>query len=287
MKPSVAIITGPTCCGKTEAAIKLAEEIDGEIISCDSVLVYRGMDIGSAKPTREELARIPHHLIDVADVSEKFDVARYVELAKDVLAKILAKGKKPIVAGGSGFYLKAWFSAVADNVKISDDIKNFSKKIEQEEGTDGLKNALLKVDPNAAECVDINNPRRVKNALERCMATRKSAKQLLNEFKTLPCPLGDLDRNLTILDLPDDQLRSRISARTKNMLANGIIEETQQLIANGILSNPSASTAIGYRETIAWLQNGEKDLNSLAETISANTMSLVKKQRKFFRNNLK
>ncbi len=287
MKTSVAIITGPTCCGKSDAAIRLAEEIDGEIISCDSVLVYRGMDIGSAKPSREELEKIPHHLIDVADVSEKFDVARYVELAKDALVKILAKGKKPIVAGGSGFYLKAWFSAVADNVKIGDDIKNFSKKIEFEEGAEGLKKALLKIDPNAAECVDINNPRRVKNALERCVATGKSAKQLLEEFKSLPCPLGDLDRRLTILDLPDDELRARISARTKYMIANGIIEETRALINRGLLTNQSASTAIGYRETIAWLQNNESDSNALAETISNNTMALVKKQRKFFRNNLR
>ncbi len=287
MKTSVAIITGPTCCGKTDAAIKLAEKIDGEIISFDSVLVYRGMDIGSAKPSCDELKKIPHHLIDVADVSEKFDVARYVELAQKALAKIIAKGKKPIVAGGSGFYLKAWFSAVADNVKIADDIKNFSKKIEIEEGAEGLKKALLKIDPNAAECVDINNPRRVKNALERCAATGKSAKQLLEEFKSLPCPLGNLDRHLTILDLPDEKLRARISARTKSMVANGIIDETRALIKRGLLINPSASTAIGYRETIMWLQNNESDTNALIETISNNTMALVKKQRKFFRNNLR
>ncbi len=287
MKTQVAIITGPTCCGKTKAAIELAEKINGEIISCDSVLVYRKMDIGSAKPTKEEIRAIPHHLIDVADISEKFDVARYVELAKEALEKIVAKGKKPIVAGGSGFYLKAWFSAVADNVKISDEIKKISNKIEQENGLEGMKNELSKLDPLANLYVDINNPRRIKNALERCLATGKPIKQLLDEFKALPCPFGEIDRTLTILDLPDNILLNRISERANDMIKNGIIEETKNLIENGLLENQSARTAIGYRETIAWLEEGANNIDALKEIIIKNTMQLVKKQRKFFRNNLK
>ncbi len=287
MKTQVAIITGPTCFGKTKAAIELAEKINGEIISCDSVLVYRKMDIGSAKPTKEEIRAIPHHLIDVADISEKFDVARYVELAKEALEKIVAKGKKPIVAGGSGFYLKAWFSAVADNVKISDEIKKISNKIEQENGLEGMKNELSKLDPLANLYVDINNPRRIKNALERCLATGKPIKQLLDEFKALPCPFGEIDRTLTILDLPDNILLNRISERANDMIKNGIIEETKNLIENGLLENQSARTAIGYRETIAWLEEGANNIDALKEIIIKNTMQLVKKQRKFFRNNLK
>lgn len=287
MKMPITIITGPTCSGKTSKAIELAEKINGEIISCDSVLVYKGMDIGSAKPTKQELARVKHHLIDVSDVSQKFDVSQYIEHAKKALDDILQKGKQPIIAGGSGFYLKAWFSAVTDNLEIPEEVKNLADKIESESGNEGLKQALLKLDANAPKCVDILNPRRVKNAFQRCMASGKSAQQLLDDFKKLPCPLGDFDRNLTILDHPDDQLFARIQERTKQMIKDGIVEETKELLENGILENASASTAIGYRETIAFINENKSDLSELEKEIYANTIALVRKQRKFFRNNLK
>ena len=287
MKMPITIITGPTCSGKTSKAIELAEKINGEIISCDSVLVYKGMDIGSAKPTKQELARVKHHLIHVSDVSQKFDVSQYIEHAKKALDDILQKGKQPIIAGGSGFYLKAWFSAVTDNLEIPEEVKNLADKIESESGNEGLKQALLKLDANAPKCVDILNPRRVKNAFQRCMASGKSAQQLLDDFKKLPCPLGDFDRNLTILDHPDDQLFARIQERTKQMIKDGIVEETKELLENGILENASASTAIGYRETIAFINENKSDLSELEKEIYANTIALVRKQRKFFRNNLK
>ena len=287
MKIPITIITGPTCSGKTSKAIELAEKINGEIISCDSVLVYKGMDIGSAKPTKQELARVKHHLIDVSDVSQKFDVSQYIEHAKKALDDILQKGKQPIIAGGSGFYLKAWFSAVTDNLEIPEEVKNLADKIESESGNEGLKQALLKLDANAPKCVDILNPRRVKNAFQRCMASGKSAQQLLDDFKKLPCPLGDFERNLTILDHPDDQLFARIQERTKQMIKDGIVEETKELLENGILENASASTAIGYRETIAFIKENKSDLSELEKEIYANTIALVRKQRKFFRNNLK
>ena len=287
MKIPITIITGPTCSGKTSKAIELAEKINGEIISCDSVLVYKGMDIGSAKPTKQELARVKHHLIDVSDVSQKFDVSQYIEHAKKALDDILQKGKQPIIAGGSGFYLKAWFSAVTDNLEIPEEVKNLADKIESESGNEGLKQALLKLDANAPKCVDILNPRRVKNAFQRCMASGKSAQQLLDDFKKLPCPLGDFERNLTILDHPDDQLFARIQERTKQMIKDGIVEETKELLENGILENASASTAIGYRETIAFINENKSDLSELEKEIYANTIALVRKQRKFFRNNLK
>ncbi|MBP3357690.1 MAG: tRNA (adenosine(37)-N6)-dimethylallyltransferase MiaA, partial [Opitutales bacterium] len=151
MKIPITIITGPTCCGKTSTAIELAEKIDGEIISCDSVLVYKGMDIGSAKPTKYEQERVKHHLIDVSDVSQKFDVSKYIEHAKKALADILQRGKQPIIAGGSGFYLKAWFSAVTDNLEIPDEVLRKADEIELQSGDEGLKQALLELDPNAPQ----------------------------------------------------------------------------------------------------------------------------------------
>lgn len=287
MKTAITIITGPTCCGKTKASIELAEKIGGEIISCDSVLVYQGMDIGSAKPTIQERKGIPHYLIDVANVSQKFDVSQYIEHSKKALNDILQRGKHPIIVGGSGFYLKAWFSAVTDNIEIPEDVKKLADKIEEESGVEGLKQALLKIDPNAPQCVDILNPRRVKNAFQRCTASGKTSAELLDDFKKLPCPLGDFDRNLTILDFPDDQLFPRIEKRTKQMISDGIIEETKMLIEQGLLNNSSASTAIGYRETIEFIRQNKSDTLELQKQIQTNTIALVRKQRKFFRNNLK
>lgn len=287
MKTKITIITGPTCCGKTSASIDLAEKIGGEIISCDSVLVYKGMDIGSAKPTVQERKGIIHHLIDVADVSQKFDVSQYIEHSRKALQDILEKGKHPIIVGGSGFYLKAWFSAVTDDLKIPDNVKALADKIEAESGAEGLKQALLKIDPDAPTSVDILNPRRVKNAFQRCTASGKTSAELLADFKKLPCPLGDLERNLTILDYPDDILFPRIKERTKQMISSGIIDETKALIERGLLENISASTAIGYRETIEFIQQNKSDQTELLEQIYANTIALVRKQRKFFRNSLK
>lgn len=286
MKPEVKIITGATCAGKTRTALEYARERGAEIISCDSVQVYRGMDIGSAKASKAELAEIPHHLVDVAEPSEKFDVSQYVAAAKTALDGILSRGREAVVTGGSGFYLKAWFAAVTDNLQIPDSVKNAADAIEQGGGADALARELLKLDPRAAECVDIKNPRRVRNAFERCMASGKSARELLDDFKKLPCPLGDIKRNLVILDADNDEILSRIKLRTAQMIRDGLVDETRALIGRGILKNPSASAAIGYRETIEWISNGEKDTSALREKIVAATFALVKKQRKYFRNNL-
>lgn len=279
------IITGATCTGKSAKAIDLAEKIDAEIISCDSVQIYKGMNVGAAKPSKEELARVPHHLIDVAEVSEIFDVAKYAQLAKQAAENILKRGKKIIVAGGSGFYLKAWFCAVTDQIEISQEIKNFADKI-AENGNEALAQALLKIDPKAAEFLDIKNPRRTRNALMRCISSGKNVEQLQKDFAKLECPIGEIKREVILLDLPDETLLERIKSRTAAMIENGLIEETRILLKNDIEKNPSAACAIGYRETINWLKNNSKNTSALAEEISKNTFSLVKKQRKFFRTQL-
>ena len=164
------IITGVTCSGKTSMSMELARKEGAEIISCDSVQIYRGMDIGSAKASAEEMSEIPHHLVDVCDCDKHFDVSEYVALAKEALEDIAARDKKIVVCGGSGFYLRAWFAAVTDGVGIPSEIKSVCDEIERR-GASALKEALLKIDPAAADTVDILNPRRAKNALARCMAT--------------------------------------------------------------------------------------------------------------------
>ncbi len=282
----ITIISGPTCVGKTSYALELAQKIDAEIISCDSVQIYRGMDIGSAKVTSAERVLVPHHLIDVANVDEIFDVAKYVELAKLAFDDIKKRGKNVIVVGGSGFYLKSWFSAVADKIEVSDEIKKFTANIEKE-GIEALARELLKVDPNASQLVDMNNPRRTKNALERCLATSKSVKQLREEFEKLPCPMGELERKFILLDRPDDEILQRIKLRTAAMIKDGLIEETRRLIDAGLLKNPSLKNSVGYKQAIEFIESNSSDFTKLENEIVIQTMSLVHKQRKYFKTQLR
>lgn len=282
----IIIISGPTCSGKTAKSIELAIELGAEIISCDSVQIYRGMDIGSAKATLQERAAVRHWMIDVANPDEHFDVVRYAEQAKLALDDIKRRGKRVIVVGGSGFYLKSWFCAVADFVFISDEIKLESSKIEASGGAQGLAKALLELDKNAAEHLDIFNPRRTKNALERVMATGKSVSELKSDFEKLPCAFGDIKRKFILLDADDEVLNLRIKKRAQAMIEDGLIEETKVLLKHGIEKNPSAFNAIGYRETIAYLASGANEPSSLAEEIALHTRMLVKKQRKFFKTQL-
>jgi len=279
----ITVITGSTCSGKTRAAIDIAEQNNAEIISCDSVQVYRGMDIGSAKATKDELKRIRHHLIDVCEVEDNFDISRYVALAKMALADILGRGKNVVVAGGSGFYLKAWFEPVADELPIDDSIRFTTDKIEAESGATGLAQALLNIDNDADKWVDMLNPRRTKNALARCMASGKSVRQLLDDFAALPCPLGEFEYDIRLLNPPQNILESAIILRTADMIKSGLIEETKKLLNLGIRNNLAARSAIGYRETIAWLDSGSDNIDALREEITKNTISLTKKQRKFLR----
>ncbi len=284
MKP-VTIISGPTCSGKSAYALKLAQETDAEIISCDSVQIYRGMDIGSAKVTPQEQSLVKHHLIDVANVDEIFDVAKYVELAKNAFDDIRARGKNVIVAGGSGFYLKAWFSAVADKIEIPDDIKKFTSQIEKN-GAQQLARELLKIDEKAGELVDMNNPRRTKNALERCLATGKNVKQLREEFEKLPCPIGDFEKEFILIDRPDEDILQRIKQRSKAMIENGLLEETRNLIELGLLKNPSLRNSVGYKQAIEFIENNSTNFAKLENDIVIQTMSLVRKQRKYFKTQL-
>ena len=279
----VTVITGCTCSGKTAAAIEFALKNNAEIVSCDSVQVYRHMDIGSAKASKAELSRVRHHLIDVADVSEIFDDSKYVSCARAALDDIVSRGKNVVVAGGSGFYLMAWFAAVVDNLPIDASIRAESGKIESEGGAEGLAEALLRIDPDAPKFVDMRNPRRTKNALERCMASGKSVAELLDDFSKLPCPMGDLERDLIILEPDSQTLNESILSRSRAMVRGGLIDETRALIDMGMLENPAARSAIGYRETVKWLCSGGSDREALAAEIAKNTIALTKKQRKFFR----
>ncbi|MBR4598083.1 MAG: tRNA (adenosine(37)-N6)-dimethylallyltransferase MiaA [Opitutales bacterium] len=280
----VIIISGPTAAGKTAKAIELALELGAEIISCDSVQVYKHMDIGSAKPSQKELAQVPHHLIDVCPPSRQFSVGEYVELSKIALEKIRKNKHRAIVAGGSGFYLKAWFSPVCDEIEIPKPVKDECEALQKIGGADALKEKLLSLDPCAAEIIDIQNPRRIRPALERVLATSKTLKELRKNFESLPCPLGGFPKKYINIDLPDAELFCRAKLRAQKMVEGGLIEETKKLLLLGIEKNPSACNAIGYRETIAAIK--KNDFSTLAEDIFLSTKHLIKKQRKFLKTQI-
>ncbi len=275
------VLTGCTAVGKTEWALRWAEARGAEIVSCDSLLFYRGMDVGTAKPTAAERARVPHHLIDILEVTERMDVARYVILARKAVEEITARSRPVLVTGGSGFYLKAFFSPVVDDVAVPAEIRAAVGKLSLTEAVDELR----RLNPGGLGALDIANPRRVMRALERCRATGKPLAQLAAEFAAQPAPFGGWKIQLTQLDRPPAELDQRIAERVAEMLRAGLTAEVPRLLAAGLRDNPSAVSAIGYREVVAVIEGRLPD-SALAGEIVKNTRALVRKQRTWFRTQL-
>ncbi|MBT3480707.1 MAG: tRNA (adenosine(37)-N6)-dimethylallyltransferase MiaA [Opitutales bacterium] len=278
-------LSGCTAVGKTALALNWAEANDAEIVSCDSLLCYRGLDIGTAKPNQEELGRVQHHLIDIWNANEAMDIGDYVKLAIAAVEDIRSRGKRVLVTGGSGFYLKAFFGPVVDAVEVSPAVREQVSEIEAGAGLGGMVQKLEELDPNCRNEVDTENGRRVIRALERCLETGKSIGQLKAEFAAQSNLLTAAPKRLVVLNRDRDRLNERIAMRVSEMLKNGLIDEVQRLKADGFESNASASGSIGYRETLAYLR-GDYDLTELETTIATNTRRLAKKQRTWFRTQL-
>ena len=281
MPPILHILTGPTAVGKTEWALRWAERNGAEIVSCDSLLFYIGMDIGTAKPNAAELARVPHHLIDVCGVTERMDVTRYVAQARVAVDGIRGRGRAVLITGGSGFYLKAFFSAVADEVAVPENVRAEIGGL----SLDAAVTRLRALNPAGLGALDTANPRRVTRALERCLATGRTLADLAAEFARQPGPFADCDVRLARLKREPAELEVRIERRVAEMLRAGLVDEVRRLRAEGLEQNPSAAGAIGYREVIAMLE-GKLASAALAAEIAKNTRALVKKQRTWFRTQL-
>lgn len=279
------MLTGPTAVGKTEWALRWAEANDAEIVSCDSLLFYRGLDIGTAKPTVEERARVLHHLIDTNAVDDAMDVTRYIALARAAVADIAGRGRAVLVTGGSGFYLKSFFAPVADDVAVAPELRAAIAAQLEREGLVALVTELLKLNPSGLGALDVDNPRRVTRALERCLTTGRTLAELKAEFLAQPSAFADWRVELVRLERPVDELNARIEARVAEMLRGGLVEEVRQQRSAGLERNPSAARAIGYREVIAVL-DGQLRENELAAEIAKNTRGLVRKQRTWFRTQL-
>jgi tRNA dimethylallyltransferase len=279
------LLTGPTAVGKTEWALRWAEQRGAEIVSCDSLLFYRGMNLGTAKPTAEELSRVPHHLIDILDPAERMTVVDYAGRAREAVEAIAGRGKPILVVGGSGFYLRSFLAPVTDDLEIPAEVRSQLERELRDLGLRSLVERLARLNPAGLGTLDIANPRRVVRALERCLVSGRTLLELAESFAAKPSPFADWEVRLTRLDVEPAELSARIERRTRQMLEQGLLAEVASLRSRGVELNPSASGAIGYRECLAVLR-GERPEAELAAEISANTRALVKKQRTWFRTQL-
>ncbi len=279
------VLTGPTAVGKTERALRWAETHDAEIVSCDSLLFYRGLDIGTAKPTKAELARVPHHLIDICSVTERMDVKDYVGRARAAVDDIVGRGRAVLVTGGSGFYLKAFFAPVADDVAVPTEVRAAVEAELTARGLPSLVEELRALNQGDLGELDVANPRRVTRALERCRASGRTLREMQAAWAALPGPFADFTVSCTRLARPMEVLERRIRQRIEQMLRDGLVAEVERARAAGLDQNLSAARAIGYRETLAML-DGALPPAELAEAIAKNTRALVRKQHTWFRSQL-
>ncbi len=279
------VLTGPTAVGKTELSMQWALDNNAEILSCDSLLVYKGMNIGTAKPDSNDLAAIKHHGINLVSVNQKYSVSEYLNYAMEAVEDIHQRGKKVLVVGGSGFYLKSFFYPVIDNLNISEDIKNSVDKIFAEKGLSGLQQKLHSLNPQGINKIDFKNPARVTNALHRCLASGKTVDQLREEFENQQSPFAHYKKRVSLLYRTRNELSERVKTRTDNMLILGLIDEVKSLIKHGIEINPSAARAIGYRDTIEHLKLNSS-IEELRNSINRNTERLIKKQFTWFKNQI-
>jgi tRNA dimethylallyltransferase len=276
------LLGGVTASGKTEMSLEWAEKNNAEILSCDSVSFYRGLDVGSAKPDSIDQQKVVHYGLDLADVSEVFDVSKFHSYAKEVVKQIASRGKRVLVVGGSGFFLHGFLRPVVDGLHISDEVRQYVLKRYEGEGIATITDELKKLNPLGLPNLDLNNPVRVLRALERCLQSGRSLCDLTEEFEKLPRPYARFQKRMIWLDRGEEELMERINQRTIQMLKNGMIDETQKALNEGIENHPSLSEAVGYREIIDYLKHGGEE-NDLHRSIAKSTRRLVSKQRKWFR----
>lgn len=273
----VIVLLGATAVGKTELSIELARAIGAEIISVDSRLLYRGMDIGTAKPSRAEMDGIAHHLIDVAEPSERWSLSRYLDMVKGTIAEMHSAGKIPLLVGGTGQYLVALVEGWQPPPKADDPgFRASLRELASTQGEAALHARLREIDPDTAERIDERNVRRVIRALEIHHVTGAIPSE--QRRKTPP------DYSFLLLGLRRDraELYDRIDERIEAMLSSGLVEEVSNLIARGADPESSALSAIGYRQIAAYLQ-GKYDLDTAVAKIQRLTRQFVRRQDNWFR----
>lgn len=278
-KEKLIVIAGPTASGKTACAVRLCERIGGEVVSCDSMQIYRGMDILTAKPTEEEKRGIPHHLIDCVDPTERFSAAKYRDMAIPIIADIHARGKQAVMCGGTGLYINAVtrpmsFSEACD-VKLREELKAIGEQIG---GRHRLHEMLREIDPEAAERLHENDVRRVTRAIEVYRLTGKTQRE---QAELDAAREGDFHEIIFGLEWPREELYARIDKRVDMMLEAGMIEEVKQLMREEA-EQPTCVQAIGYKEIAAALK-GHMSMESAVELVKQFSRNYAKKQMTWFR----
>lgn len=261
----------------------LAEKIGGEIISVDSMQVYRGLDIGTAKPSAEERARVRHHLIDVVDLTEPFDAARFVQWSNAAAVEIQSRGRVPIFCGGTGFYFKAFLEGLGEAPSSNEQLRAELEAMPLEE----LLKELAEKDPETFEKIDRKNPRRVIRAVEVIRLTGRKFSEQRADWKKSPQSTVRSPRSNAVIGLARESadLRSRIDERVDVMFARGLVEETRGLLEGGLAQNKTAMQALGYRQVVEHLR-GEHSLPETIELVKIKTRQFAKRQMTWFRRQL-
>ena len=278
-KPKVIFLIGPTATGKSELAVRLAKKINGEIISADSVAVYRGMDIISSKPDKNLRKQIPHHLIDIVTPSKEYNVAKFIKESNKKIREIIKRKKIPIVVGGSGLYLDSLlFGLFREGVKDA----VLRRRLEDEArkyGSEYLYNKLKEIDPEAAEKIHPNNLRRVIRALEVCFLTKRKFSEVKQKRSGL---LGKYDVKIFGLNLTRDKLYKKIDERVDKMFEQGLVKEVKGLLKKKL--SKTARQALGIKEVGGYLV-GEYELERAKYFLKRNTRHFAKRQLTWFRRN--
>ncbi len=271
------VICGPTASGKTGFAVDMAEMLNGEIISADCMLVYKKLNIGTAKPTAEEMRNVPHHMIDIVEPTESFSVSDYADRALPLLASIRERGRLPVICGGTGFYIQSLlFERKLGGVPADATVREKYEAIAREKGKEYLHEILRSVDPESAEILHPNDQKRVVRALEIYALTGSKKSDQQDGFcrKTEYAAIA--------FDYPREVLYDRINRRVDDMLAAGLVEEVRALLDNGVQEGDQCMQGIGYKEVVKFLKN-EISHSTMSDMIKQNTRNYAKRQITFFK----
>ena len=278
------VISGPTASGKTALSVECAKRLKGEIVSADALLVYKGLNIGTAKPSKGEMGGIPHYMIDVVAPTESFSASDYERLALPILKDIVARGKVPIIVGGTSFYLDALlYKRTLGGAPADESVRKKYEAIFEREGKEALFSLLQEIDPASAEVLHPNDKKRVIRALEIYELTGKRKSEQHDErIPRLPVlAVG--------VDYPREALYARIDARVDEMIKSGLVEEVEGLLESGIPENAQCMQGIGYKEVVEILKNSDlhstmsDKINAMSDIIKKNTRNYAKRQLTYLR----
>ncbi len=279
-KKPLIVITGPTAVGKTDLSIRLAKDINGEIISADSIQIYKYMDIGSAKVMPEEMNGVIHHLIDELYPDEEFNVFNFKKMANEAMKGIYARGAVPVIAGGTGFYIQSvLYDINFDEEQGDKEYRHYLEKLAVEKGNEHIFNMLREVDEESTKIIHMNNTKRVIRALEYYNETGKKFSQNNEEQRQNESPY---EFKYFVLNMEREKLYERINMRVDTMIENGLVKEVENLLKMGYHKELNSMQGIGYKEIVSYLE-GEMSLDEAIETLKLNTRHFAKRQLTWFR----